>query len=197
MTAPGRYFAISDAERSLICLRLVIEALAEREKYSDSETDWESLYHMAEVSTGLVQALDQMRQDAWQETDGARAEAKRLQQQLDALQQENNVLQQQLAKAQAPAMAQQSEEIAYLRARLDEERSVSAGLRQQLDAAQAAVTLQRTRIERQRRVVDKVRQMLFKPNRDIEYGDINGLRAAIAELDAQPATVAETAEGGT
>lgn len=72
-----------------------------------------------------------------------------------------------------------------------------ATLREQLDEAQAAVTLQRTRIERQRRVVDKVRQMLFKPNRDIEYRDINGLRAAIAELDAQPATVAETAEGGT
>jgi len=76
------------------------------------------------------------------------------------------------------------------------EQAEIVALRQQLDAAQAAVTLQRTRIERQRRVVDKVRQMLFKPNRDIEYGDINGLRAAIAELDAQPAPVAETAEGG-
>ena len=64
-------------------------------------------------------------------------------------------------------------------------------LREQLAAANAAVTLQRAGIELQRRVVDKVRQMLFKPNRDICYGDINGLRAALAALDAEPAPVAE------
>lgn len=93
-------------------------------------------------------------------------------------------LRQQLAEAQAEientrfALGANQTEGIVMQRRWDEDR-------QQLDAAQAAVTLQRTRIERQRRVVDKVRQMLFKPNRDIEYGDINGLRAAIAELDGE------------
>lgn len=74
------------------------------------------------------------------------------------LQAENETLRKQLADAEhPPAMAQQRDEIAYLRARLDEERSVSAGVRQQLDAARANVeSLQQRLTEAQQERVDAI-----------------------------------------
>lgn len=211
MTAPGRYFAISDAERSLICLRLVIEALAEHEKYSDSETDWESLYHMAEISTGLVQALDQMRQDAWQETDGAQAEAKRLQQQLDAQQQdaieagelmkaEIEVLRQQLDESQArrvviadEAANDKLQKIA-IHCELQAAQGEITSLRQQIDAQQQDVDAMRAQIERLQKLADTVRSASSYFRGSTKWHEIE---AALDELDAQAAPVAETAEGGT
>lgn len=86
-------------------------------------------------------------------------------------------------------------EVGYLRARLDEERSVSAGLRQQLDAAQAAVTLQRAGIERQSVCIGKVRAAQNNYQWPASWNEIT---AALAELDGEPAPVAEPldAEGG-
>ena len=78
---------------------------------------------------------------------------------------------------------QQRDEIAYLRTRLDEERSVSAGVREKLTAAEAAVTLQRAGIERLHKFVGKARLAMWPED----------LKSALTELDAgtEPTPVAE------
>lgn len=91
-----------------------------------------------------------------------------------------------------------ADEILHLRQQLDTQRqeAIAAGelmkaeietLRQQLDKANFAVTLQRAVIERLNKFAWKVR-----------WADCyTETLKALAELDAQPAPAAETAEGGT
>jgi chromosome segregation ATPase len=100
-------------------------------------------------------------------------------------------------------------EIETLRKELDEERSVNAGLREQLDAAHAdyelaqagtllhqldaanaAVSLQRAGIERLQAFVAKARQTI---GRTMNFCDVEFLLNALAELDAgtEPTPVAE------
>ena len=121
---------------------------------------------------------------------------------LQAAQGEITSLRQQLRGAHAPAMAQQGEEIAYLRARLDEERSVIASLRQQLESALALLTGQRLNAEEQDREIERLRKFADEVRTQVtryamSWASWNEIKSALAELDAQPAPVAETAEGGT
>ncbi|MFN9374029.1 MAG: MazG nucleotide pyrophosphohydrolase domain-containing protein [Planctomycetaceae bacterium] len=90
---------------------------------------------------------------------------------------------------------QQRDEIAYLRTRLDEERSVSAGVRDKLTSAEAAVTLQRAGIERLQAFVGMVRELLATPLAQISYDDMSVVRAEFAALDDEPTPVAKP-EGG-
>lgn len=111
---------------------------------------------------------------------------------------------------------QQRDDIAYLRARLDEERSVIAGLRkeladaqravsdafaevnsvrEQLNAARAAVTLQRAGFERLQRFAEKIRMAHHCDNWPSITMAVDELDSELAKLDAdtEPTLVAEPA----
>ena len=116
--------------------------------------------------------------------------------------------QQQLGSANA--------EISYLRARLDEARSVNVDLQQQLDvargetaearrrnaelvrerdAAHQTILMQRQGIERLRAFAETVRECLSRENSHISNADINAVRNALNTLDLKPTSATET-EGG-
>ncbi len=128
------YRQTNDQLRTRICVLegALLEAKAERDK-----------------ALADVQHWRQARQDAHEAGELMRAEIERLRQQLaeqqaetvDVRRQRNNETDR--LNATNVVSVQQRDEIAYLRTRLDEERSVSAGLRQQLDAALALLTRER------------------------------------------------------
>lgn len=202
---------LSEAELHVQAMRLVCEALADREQQG-IEVDWDVLRQMHDQMDAMLQALQHKHRydssdmvDLRKDRDAARAEIETLQKQLANAQQElseqsmvANVQTQQDAAAWQQQVDSANAEVSYLRARLDEERSVSAGLRQQLDAARAAVTLQRAGIERLQAFVEKVRSIL--PSDSPYSNQLLGIEAALKTLDAgtKPTPVAEPLdeEGG-
>ena len=156
------------------------------------EDDIADVYKRLNEAEGQAKHWRQARQDAIVAGELMKAEIATLREQLAEAQQ-------QLAGAHAPAMAQQSEEIAYLRARLDEERSVIASLRQQLESALALLTGQRLNAEEQDREIERLRKFADGVRTQVtrytmSWASWNEIKSALAELDGQPAPVADTAE---
>ena len=155
-----------------------------------------------EHETGGLWDKNQQLED---ERDNLAAEIETLRQQLDAAKRdasdeftERQVLtveQQQDAAAWQQQVDSANAELSYLRARLDEERSVSAGVREKLTAAEAAVTLQRAGIERLQAFVGMVRELLATPLAQISYDDMSVVRAELAALDDEPTQVAKPEDG--
>lgn len=189
-------------------MRLVCEALADREQ-NGIEVDWDVLRQMHDQMDAMLQELQHKHRydsseivDLRKDRDNWREEWQRASAAGELMRAEIDSLRQQLRGAHAPAMAQQSEEIAYLRARLDEERSVIASLREQLESALALLTDQRLNAEEQDREIERLRKFADGVRTQVtrytmSWASWNEIKSALAELDGQPAPVAETAEGGT
>lgn len=141
-----------------------------------------------EIKTLKVESsgLDQTAWYAEQDLEKAKAEIETLRQQLaeqqaetvDVRRQRNNETDR--LNATNAVSVQQRDEIAYLRARLDEERSVSAGLRQQLDAALASLTGQRLNAEERDREIERLQAFVGGIDNLLEQDRFD--RRDIAEL---------------
>lgn len=180
----------SEGEVHVEAMRLILAEMERREDIPDW-TIWQHMLNMLEtIFQGIV---DQRADDA--------GEIETLRKELAATNRFASTVASERDAAHAAAMAQQRDEtVYYLQTRLDKERSVIAGLRQQLDAAQAAVTLQRAGIERLQAFVGQVREAV---NVRLDVGVVRAINRVIeilAELDAatEPTPVAEPldAEGG-
>ena len=175
---------LSEGELHVQAMRLVCEALADREK-TGLEVDWDVINQQLDHMDVILQGIADQRVD---DAD----EIKTLRKQLDAAQAETVDVRRQRnnetdrLNATNAVSVQQRDEIAYLRTRLDEERSVSAGLRQQLDATRAEVeTLREQLADAQLAVsdafaeVNSVRQQLDAANAAVSLQ-----RAGIERLQA-------------
>lgn len=192
---------LSEAELQVQAIRLVCEASKDREEGGLS-VDWSVVHQQLDQLDAILQDLQRKNNyDSSEIVDLRRDRDHWRQARQDAIaagelmKAEIDSLRQQLRGAHAPAMSQQSEDIAYLRARLDEERSVIASLREQLaEAQQPDVDAMRAEIEHLRTFVGKVRAA-----RDCyEWPKSwNRVEAAFVELDGHLAPVSETAEGET
>lgn len=191
---------LSEGELHVQAMRLVCEALADREQ-NGIEVDWNVLRQMHDQMDAMLQELQhkhrydsseivdlrkdrdhwrQARQDAIEAGELMQAEIDSLRQQLDESQARSVVVSNEAANDKLQKIAIHCE----LRAAQDE----IASLRQQLDAAQ------QPDVDAMQAFVGKVRAA-----RDCyEWPQSwHRIEAALAELDAQPAPVAETAEDGT
>jgi chromosome segregation ATPase len=214
---------LSEAELHVQAMRLVCEALQDREK-TGLEVDWDVLCHMHDHMDVIFRGIEdqrrddqdelmhtrkdrdhwrQARQDAHEAGELMRAEIETLRQQLADAQRavsdafaEVNSVRQQLDAALAEIVdvrrqrnretdrlnatnavsVQQRDEIAYLRTRLDEERSVSAGLLRLAEAQPPDVDAMRV-------FVDKVRACVWAC---YEWPQSwHKIEAALVELDAE------------
>ena len=180
----------SEGEVHVEAMRLI---LAEMERREDVP-DWTIWQHMLNMLETIFQGIENQRDDDRDELmhtrkdrDAARAEIETLK----------------------GAMAADDKRLRDAEARVWPERTLGCDapdamadeilhLRQQLAAANAAVSLQRAGIERLRAFVSKVRELLAIPLAQIPYDDMSVVRAELAALDDEPTPVAETldAEGG-
>jgi len=214
---------LSEAELHVQAMRLVCEALQDREK-TGLEVDWDVIRQMHDQMDAILQALQhrhrydsseivdlrkdrdhwkQARQDAHEAGELMQAEIETLRQRLADAQRavsdafaEVNSVRQQLDAALAEIVdvrrqrnretdrlnatnavsVQQRDEIAYLRTRLDEERSVSAGLLRLAEAQPPDVDAMRV-------FVDKVRACVWAC---YEWPQSwHKIEAALVELDAE------------
>jgi chromosome segregation ATPase len=184
---------------------------AETQKRIAAEKDRDHWKQARDTAIEGCELLLKSNQTLQAEIETLRTQLANAQQELSEQSMVINVETQQDAAAWQQQVDSANAEAAYLRARLDEERSVIAGLRkeladaqravsdafaevnsvrQQLDAANAAVTLQRSGIERLHKFVGTVRLAMWPED----------IKSALTELDAgaEPTPVAEPldAEGG-
>jgi small-conductance mechanosensitive channel len=207
---------LSEAELHVQAMRLVCEALQDREK-TGLEVDWDVLCHMHDhmdvIFRGIedqrrddqdelmhtrkdrdhwrqarqdaheaIETLRQQLADAQRAVSDAFAEVNSVRQQLDAalaeivdVRRQRNRETDRLNATNAVSV-QQRDEIAYLRTRLDEERSVSAGLLRLAEAQPPDVDAMRV-------FVDKVRACVWAC---YEWPQSwHKIEAALVELDAE------------
>ena len=186
---------LSEAELHVQAMRLVCEALQDREQ-GGLEVDWDVIRQMHDQMDAILQALqhrhrydsseiETLRQrlaDAQRAVSDAFAEVNSVRQQLDAalaeivdVRRQRNRETDRLNATNAVSV-QQRDEIAYLRTRLDEERSVSAGLLRLAEAQPPDVDAMRV-------FVDKVRACVWAC---YEWPQSwHKIEAALVELDAE------------
>lgn len=136
--------------------------LAEMER-REGPPDWTIWQHMLNMLETIFQGIVDQRADDADEIETLRKELANAQRELSE-------------QGQAHSVELQQE---------------TAGLREQLDAARAAVTLQRAGIERLQAFVGMVRELLAMPLAQISYDDMSVVRAELAALDDEPTPVAE------
>jgi len=134
---------LSEAALHVQAMRFVCKALADREQQA-IEVDWDVLRHMLNMLETIFRGIEDQRADDADEIETLRKELANAQRAASDEFAERQVLtveQQQDAAAWQQQVDSANAEVSYLRARLDEERSVSAGLRQLLDAAHSDYAL--------------------------------------------------------